>query len=307
MTSTFYQLLFSYELDNRERALLSAVHELTALLGAAPVLTRIRLCLWAGIRGKDVGIVIDDLVRKHCLSVEPAATGERFTLQPSGQWRTPEILTRGDRQRLLESIRATTAEATGQRNLELASEEPSLNRLLADLRSAADLPENRVAPEPFHPKIGGLKTWEKGPPENRASVSQYTVKNTDTVHSDNDIVNSVSGRVTLETALREERKPEPYPSDLPVFEQVRTFHGDHWDPKFEGFWRNFARHNPDVLGRLLGDARHRARKGGVDNRARWMMDEWKRWGRPGQWKTYGQRKPAPLNLSTPQPLNSSTV
>ena len=297
MTPTFHQLLFCHEFDSRERALLFAVHELTALLGAAPVLTRVRLCRFAGIRGKDVGIVIDELTRKQCLSVEPAGTGERFTLQPSGHWRTPEILTAGERQRLLESIRATTAEATGQRTLELASEQPSLNRLLAELRSAADLPENRVAPEPPHPKIGGPKTWEKGPPENRAAVSQYTVKYTDTVHCDNDTVNSVA--VALETASREERKPEPYPSDLPVFEQVRTFHADHWDPKFEGFWRNFARHNPDVLGRLLGDARQRARKGGVDNRARWMMDEWKRWGRPGQWKSYGQRKPAPLNPSTP--------
>lgn len=293
MIFTFHQQLFLYEFDSRERALLSAVHELTTLLSVAPVLTRVRLCRFAGIKGKDVGIVIDELTRKQCLSVEPAGTGERFTLQPSGHWRTPEILTPGERQRLLESIRATTAEATGQRTLELASEEPSLNRLLAELRSAADAPENRVPPEePAHPKIGRPKTWEKGPPENRAPLSQYTVRNTETVHCDNDTVNSVG--VTLETASREESETGIDPASLPLFEQVRAFHAAHWDPKFEGFWRNFARHNPDVLGRLLGDARHRARKGGVDNRARWMMDEWKRWGRPGQWKTYGQRKPAPV-------------
>ena len=296
MISTFHQQLFLHEFDSRERALLSAVHELTTLLCVAPVLTRVRLCRYAGIKGKDVGIVIDELTRKQCLSVEPAGTGERFTLQSSGQWRTPEILTSGDRQRLLDSIRATTAEATGQRALDLASEQPSLNRMLADLRTAADAPENRVTPpEPPHPKIGRPKTWEKGPPENRVPLSQYTVKYTDTVHCDNDTVNSVPGRLTLETASREEMQSGIDPASLPLFEQVRAFHADHWDPKFEGFWRNFARHNADVLGRLLGDARHRARKGGVDNRARWMMDEWKRWGRPGQWKTYGQRKPAPTS------------
>jgi len=55
---------------------------------------------------------------------------------------------------------------------------------------------------------------------------------------------------------------------------------DRPDDNNRSTWLGMVRKRPGVTARLAGECKHAMRSRRIGNPGGWMMDQWKRWGRP---------------------------